>query len=292
VIRSTAAPGSWGGRRARPSNQKWGLMSARSTLVIRLLGRLDVLADDVPVRIGGRHAQALIALLALRPRPRLRDTLAAELWPEAGIPSAASLRQALWLIRSSLTTAGIDADRWLESDQDTIGLHRDAALELDVDRFERLATSDADEDHERALRVYAGDLLEGLGHECFAADRERLSDLYEDLLATVAQHRLERGDTLGARRAASDLLVRDPLREEAHAVLIAAYGQAGSRSQVVRQYRRVCAILRAELAVAPLPETDAAYWMALAVATARSRERAADVRYGAGPFAPVLVTSA
>src|SRR5436190_16692990 len=104
-------------------------MGARSTLVIRLLGRLDVLADDVPVRIGGRHAQALIALLALRPRPRLRDTLAAELWPEAGTPSAGSLRQALWLIRSSLTAAGLDADGWLEADQDTIGIHHEAAVE-------------------------------------------------------------------------------------------------------------------------------------------------------------------
>ena len=267
-------------------------MSARNTLVIRLLGRLDVLAGDVPIRIGGRHAQALIALLALRPRPRLRDTLAAELWPEAGVPSAASLRQALWLIRSSLTSAGIDADLWLESDQDTIGLHRDAAIELDVDRFERLATSDTPEDQERAVRLYAGDLLEGLGHECFAADRERLSDLYEDLLATVAAQRLDRGDTVGARRAATDLLVRDPLREEAHAVLIAAYGRAGSRSQVVRQYRRVCAILHTELAVTPLPETDAAYRMALAAAASRSRERAADLRYDVGPFAPVLVSTA
>jgi DNA-binding SARP family transcriptional activator len=267
-------------------------MSARSTLAIRLLGRLDVLAGDVPVRIGGRHAQALIALLALRPRPRLRDTLAAELWPEAGVPSAASLRQALWLIRSSLTSAGIDADQWLESDQDTIGLHRDAALELDVDRFERLATGEDDDDHERAIRLYAGDLLEGLGHECFAADRERLSDLYEDLLASVAQHRLDHGDTPGARQAATELLGRDPLREEAHAVLIAAYGRAGSRSQVVRQYRRVCTILRTELAVAPLPETDAAYRMALSVAASRSRDRAASLRYETGPFAPVLVSSA
>lgn len=267
-------------------------MGARSPLAIRLFGRLDVLAGDVPVRIGGRHAQALMALLALRPRPRLRDTLAAELWPEAGVPSAASLRQALWLIRSSLTSAGVDADQWLESDQDTIGLQRDAPVELDVDRFERLATSEAPDDHERALRVYAGDLLEGLGHECFAADRERLSDLYEDLLATVAQHRLDHGDTLGARRAATELLVRDPLREEAHAVLIAAYGQAGSRSQVVRQYRRVCTILRAELAVTPLPETDAAYRMALAVAAGRSRDRAAALRYDAGRFAPILVSSA
>ncbi len=267
-------------------------MGERTTLAVRLLGRLDVTAGDVPIRIGGRHAQALMALLALRPRPRLRDTLAAELWPEAGIPSAASLRQALWLIRSSLTAAGVEADDWLEADQDTIGVHRDAALELDVDRFEALATSDCPDDHERALRIYSGDLLEGLGHECFAADRERLSDLYEDLLAAVAQHRLERGDPVGARRAATDLLVRDPLREEAHAVLIDAYGRSGSRSQVVRQYRRVCAILRAELAVGPLPETDAAYRMALAVAATRSRARAAEIRFDAAPFAPVLVNSA
>jgi DNA-binding SARP family transcriptional activator len=267
-------------------------MSAGTTLAVRLFGRVDVRAGDVPVRIGGRHAQALMALLALRPRPRLRDTLAAELWPEAGLPSAASLRQALWLIRSSLTTAGVDAEQWLEADTDTIGLRHATTLDLDVDRFERLATSDEAEDRERALRVYAGDLLEGLGHECFAADRERLSDLYEDLLADVAQHRLDCGDAVGARQAASELLTRDPLREEAHAVLIAAYGRAGSRSQVVRQYRRVCAILSAELAVAPLPETDAAYRRALAVSADRSRARASEAAYDSRPFAPVLVTSA
>jgi DNA-binding SARP family transcriptional activator len=251
-------------------------MSPGSTLAIRLLGRLDVLADDVPVRIGGRHAQALMALLVLRPRARLRDTLAAELWPEAGVPSAASLRQALWLIRSSLTAAGIDSEAWLESDQDTIGLHRDAVVELDVDRFERLAASEAPEDHERALRMYAGDLLEGLGHECFAADRERLSDLYEDALTSVAEARLEAGDIAGARWAATQVLSRDPLREEAHCVLIAAYGAVGSRSQVIRQYRRVTHVLRTELAVAPLPETEAAYRSAIAMTITRSAQRAGE----------------
>ncbi len=267
-------------------------MSARLTLAIRLLGRLELRADDVPVRIGGRHAQALLALLALRPRPRLRDTLAAELWPEAGAPSASALRQALWLVRSSLAAAGLDPESWVEADQDTIGVHPAVTLELDVDRFERLAESAAPDDHERAMEVYAGDLLEGLGHECFAADRERLSDLYEDLLAEVARERLDRDDTLGARRAARELLLRDPLREEAHAVLIAAYGRTGSRSQVVRQYRRVCAILRSELAVGPLPETDAAYRVALAASVARSGDRAADLRFEIAAFSPVLVNSA
>lgn len=265
---------------------------ARDTLAIRLLGRFDVRAGDTPLRIGGRHAQALIGLLALRPRPRLRDTLATELWPEAGASSAGSLRQAIWLIRSTLTAAGVDPTTWIECDQDTLGIPADVAIDVDVDRFERLATSPDPEDRERALRLYRGDLLEGLGHECFAADREHLSDVYEDLLAEIAQTRLDTGDTLGARRVATGLVQRDPLREEAHAVLIAAYGRTGSRSQVVRQYRRLCTILRNELAVPPLPETDAIYRAALATSAARSRDRAARLTYEPSSFSPVLVTSA
>jgi DNA-binding SARP family transcriptional activator len=267
-------------------------MSAPITLRIRLLGRLEVRLGGAPIRLGGRHAQALIALLALCPRTRLRDALAAELWPDSGGSSAGSLRQALWLIRSTISAAGGDPDEWIEADPDTIGLRPDAVVELDVRRFERLALSDDPADLEAALPLYTGDLLESLGHECFAAERERLSDLYEDVLAAVAQGRLERGDTVGARRAAAELLVRDPLREEGHTVLIAAYGRAGTRSQVVRQYRRVCTILRSELEVEPLPETDAAYRAALTIAAARSGARVAGTRRESGSFAPRLVTSA
>jgi DNA-binding SARP family transcriptional activator len=267
-------------------------MDRSTSLRVRLLGRLEIVAGGVPVRVGGRHAQALVGLLALRPRLRLRDTLAAELWPDADGPSAGALRQALWLVRSSFVAAGLAADDWLETDQDGLGIRRDVRLEIDADRFERLALLGESEDPERALALYSGDLLEGLGHECFAADRERLSDLYEDLLARVAERRLDEGDVVGARRAATELLARDPLREEAHAVLIGAYGHAGSRSQVVRQYRRLCAILRIELAVAPLPETDAAYRTALDRATVRSLERVGDLGYDHGAFSPVLVSSA
>lgn len=266
-------------------------MDARATLRIRLLGRLEVHLGDVPLRLGGRHAQALIALLALRPRARLRDTLSAELWPDATSSSPGSLRQALWLIRSTIAAAGEDPEAWIEADQDTIGLRTGVPIELDVAQFERLSLSDDPAGAEAALRLYAGDLLESLGHECFAAERERLSDLYEDVLASVAQRRLDQGDTAGARRAAAELLGRDPLREEGHAVLIAAYGQAGTRSQVVRQYRRVRSILWSELAVEPLPETDAAYRAALVVAATRSGARVGDS--GRDPaFTPRLVTSA
>src|SRR5262245_59640820 len=250
--------------------------SSPATLSIRLLGRLEIVACDQPVRLAGRHAQALAALLALRPRPRLRDAIAADLWPDFDGPSASSLRQALWLVRTGLSSSGVDPDRVLEVGQDTLGLQPDLKLDTDVAQFEELV-GDGAGSAGRALALYRGDLAEGLGHECFAADRERLSDLYEDALVEVAEARLDSGDVNGARSAASQALARDPLREEAHGVLIAVYGRTGTRSQVVRQYRRLCEVLRTELAVAPLPETDAAYRTALAGTVQRSKDRAAAI---------------
>ena len=47
-----------------------------------------------------------------------------------------------------------------------------------------------------------------------------------------------------------------------------------------------------ELAVAPLPETDAAYRAAITRATVRSLERVAELGYERPAFAPILVSSA
>ncbi len=261
------------------------------TLKVHLLGRFEAEACGNRVRLAGRHAQALFALLALRPRPRLRDAIAADLWPDFDGPSASSLRQALWLVRTGLGAAGVDPESLLEVGQDTLGLRREVRLDLDVTTFETLV-ADGPQSAGRALGLYRGDLAEGLGHECFAADRERVSDLYEDALAYVADARLADGDIPGAREAATLVLSRDPLREEAHAVLIAAYGMLGSRSQVVRQYRRLCSILRTELAVPPLPETDATYRAAIARTLERSADRAAGRTYERPTLARVLAVTA
>jgi DNA-binding SARP family transcriptional activator len=256
------------------------------TLRVQLLGRVEVATEDgVPVRLGGRHAQALFALLVLSRRPRSRDALATDLWPDADGASSASLRQALWLVRNAFNGAGVEPDSILEVEPETIGLRPDARIELDAARFEACAR-DAGCGSEAAVELYRGDLAEGLGHECFAAERERLSDLYEDALAEAGEQRLRRADLVGARAAAERLLARDPLREEAHALIIEIHGLTGSRSQVVRQYRRLRAILARELDVEPLPETDVAYRVALGQALERSRLRVAALPHQPARHAP------
>ena len=259
-------------------------MNSQRPLVVNLLGRIEATIDGRPIRLGGRHAQALFALLCLEPRGRSRDAIAADLWPDAGAASGGSLRQALWLVRSALGDAGVDPDALLDVDGETVGIRQSPLIDLDVRRFEAASRTG---DGEAAARLYRGDLAECLGHDCFAAERERLSDLYEDVLAELGSARLDAGDPEGAAEAAAALLGRDPLREEAHATLIAVHGAIGSRSQVVRQYRRLREVLRHELDVEPLPETEAAYRLALATTVERSR-RAAAV-FARPSLAPVLV---
>lgn len=260
---------------------------AMSGLDVTLLGRFSIRAGDGrEVRLVGRHAQALFTLLALTCRPRTREAIATDLWPESLGAATGPLRQALYQLRTALAAAGLDLETVLEADAETIGLRPEALRSLDLARFER-CTDDPTCAPETAVAIYGGDLAEGMAHDCFAAERERLADRYEDSLAIVARERLAAGDVDGARLAAERLIGRDPLREEAHEVMIAVHGRTGTRSQVVRQYRRLCEVLARELEEVPLPETDATYRLALARTIARSRQRARELEPPAAGLAVV-----
>jgi DNA-binding SARP family transcriptional activator len=241
-------------------------------LRIRLLGRARANWGGRELRFGSRNAWGLLALLALRPRPRPRESIAADLWPDGGPSSTAALRQALWLMRTGFAEVGANPDVLLEVDDDVIGLRPDLPVDLDAVRFEAMALAGPAR-CEEAASLYGGDLAEGLSQECFARDRERLGDLFEDVLASVAATLLARRDLDAARNAALRLVALDPLREEAHAVLIEVYSWLGTRSQVGRQYRRLRAVLREELGVDPLPETEAVYRAAMDRAWAGSAKR-------------------
>lgn len=253
---------------------------APAPLEVSLLGRVELAVGGREVRLASRGAQALLAVLVLKPRIRTREAVAAEIWPDGeGSGTTTSLRQALWLVRSSFVAAGIALDPYLDIDAEIIGLRPRAPVQLDVLRFEASSRGQT-ADPEAAVRLYRGDLVECLDLECFAFDRERLSDAYEDALALVAEHRLLGGDLDGARDAADELLSRDPLREEAHVTLLRVYGRTGSRPQVLRQYRRLAKLLDRELGVEPLPETMTAFRSALAETIERSRQRAASMAFG------------
>jgi DNA-binding SARP family transcriptional activator len=246
-----------------------GAFASPAKLQVRLLGRFAASWRGRAIPLGSRNSAGLLALLVLRRWPHTRRAIATELWPDTSSGSSGSLRQALWLLKHGLAAAGAVPNELLLVDEETIALRPGIAADIDVARFEALLRH-RPAGLEEALDLYRGDLLEGVDLECFAAERERLADQYEDALADIATLWLRRGAVGAASEAALRLLRRDPLREEAHAVLIAGYGIAGTRSQVHRQYRRLRAILEQELGVEPLAETEAAYRAALEWSGSRS----------------------
>jgi DNA-binding SARP family transcriptional activator len=259
---------------ARPvgPHRRWGVDQVdeygAAELQVRLLGPARIFWREREAILPNRHARGLVALLAFRSRSWTREALAVELWPDADNRSGKWLRQALWLLRSALSALGANADQVVVADEHVIGLGANIKVDVDAKRFQQLLR-ERPPHPEEALALYQGDLAEDLYLEGLAWHRELLADMYEDALASVASSRLAAGDRAGARNAAERLLERDRLREEAHSVLIEMHGLFGSRSQVVRQYRHLRAILANELNVEPLPETEMAYLTALRRTLAR-----------------------
>lgn len=282
AMRDRPSPGDRASRGDRPSHR------AGARLEVDLLGPVRLRWHGEVIPSGGRNADALITLLALRGGLRAREEVSTALWPDGGTASLAWLRQAIWRLRRAL---GVIADEVLVAGQDRVGLAPGLDTAVDVTTFEAALRAKPPRLAE-AVTLYRGDLAEGSDLECFVRERERLADLYEDALGRLAKGCLARGDLDGARSAAVRLVARDPLREDAHALLISVYGLEGERSQVVRQYRRVRRLLEDELGVAPLPETELAYAAALEESTRRSGQRAKTLLARGGDAATVWAPDA
>jgi DNA-binding SARP family transcriptional activator len=134
----------------------------------------------VPVFLPTKRAKALLAYLALHPgKPQARSKLAALLWEDSSDDKAlASLRQTLSALRKATSASGGD---FLSTRGDTV-LLAPAALDIDVERFERLIASSIPADLETADGLYQGEFLEGFElrsselQRWIRAERERLHE--------------------------------------------------------------------------------------------------------------------
>ena len=229
-------------------------------LNLQLFGQFRISHEaESEIAAPGKKGQALLGYLALAPdQSHTRDRLTTLLWGDRLEDQARqSLRQCLLTLRKTL---GDEETPILVSDGDRLVLNHQA-VEVDVLLFEQLAKEDTREQLERAVDLYRGDLLEGLDvrseefDEWLAGERNRLRDLAVDSLGQLMTLRAEADEAESAIDAAQQLLALDPLREDAHRLLMRLYDDAGRRSAALRQYQSCEEVLRRELDVEPAPET-------------------------------------
>ena len=223
--------------------------TARGRLVLKFLGPPRIERGGRAVEMDTRKATALIAYLAVTGQPQARDSLAAQLWPDANAERA---RGALRRTLSTLRT-GLGGDE-LRVDGTRIALDGEA-IDLDVRRFRGLV---ADGRLEDAVTAYTGDFLSGFTlRDSPEFDEWQMAQA--DTLRRELAGALERLVTSEEPRRATGYAKRwlelDPLHEPAHRALMRVYARAGDRVAALRQFRECERVLDRELGVAPLAET-------------------------------------
>jgi predicted ATPase/DNA-binding SARP family transcriptional activator len=244
-----------------------------------LLGPPGLERDGKPVELDTRKTVALAAYLAMAGespggQTHTREALATLLWPEVEPQRArANLRRSLSVLRKGI------GGEWLVADRETIGIHPDAGIWLDVALFRRLLNSPQVHGHPEAkscpeclealaeaVELYRGDFLEGFSLRDSANFDEwqffQTEGLRQEL--AVALERLVHGySAQGAYEGAIPYGRRwvflDPLHEPAQRQLMQLYALAGQRAAALRQYTECARILEAELGLLPAEETTALY---------------------------------
>jgi TolB-like protein/DNA-binding SARP family transcriptional activator/Flp pilus assembly protein TadD len=229
---------------------------------LSLLGGFELRLADGQIVDLGQKDRALLAVLAL-PAGLIhsRDKLASLLWSDRGDQQARdSLKHSLTKLRQCLPSAepAILADR-LSAKLDP------AALRIDVAEFERLTSETSPAGLERAIELYRGDLLEGIGvrdpafEEWLLIERQQLRQSYEAALSRQLSQSMMEGAKEAALAAARRLLSLDPLREDACRTFMQIHTERAQTAQALKLYEALRDRLRQELGVEPELETRQLY---------------------------------
>jgi len=257
-------------------NQEEDLVQAlpQQTLQVFTLGNFGLTVGGKSIAIDKWvRKQSVILLKYLitqAGRPIHRERILGSLWPEADTSRGWDrLKVTISYLRLQLRNIGMAEDTLT-----TVGkayLLRHDAIRVDAETFEKLIAEgramQSQQRNDEALRcyteadhLYRGDYLE---EEIFAdwcaEERERLRELYLEMLADMVQCYVECGDFAEAARLCRTALVHEPCRESFHRSLMECLDHLGHTGQAVAQYQACQHVLAQELGVDPMPETQRIY---------------------------------
>ncbi len=240
---------------------------ASETVQVRLLGQFHVVSRGAEVALSPLPAK-LLAYLLLGPREgRSRSVIVAQIFgDDVEAHARRRLSTVLWRLRQELHPAAGDVVR--SGAMDIIAIDTRCRVEVDARTFEetlrpvlRKSVAETTDDDVRALAEavadYRGDLLEGFYDDWMLEARDTFAWLHMSALTRLVHVHAARGELAEVQRHARSALAVEPVREDIHRALIAAYADAGRPDLAHRQFTECRALLQRELGVEPMPETVA-----------------------------------
>jgi DNA-binding SARP family transcriptional activator len=237
---------------------------------ICLLGPFRLFKQGDLLFNNSQKAELLLSTLALQPkRVATRAFLLDTLWPDTdpGV-SGPLLRGLLCKLRQAFNGV-LGGQPLVMREDDRFRLNLSAGVGIDVTEFETAVlrgdqaqrTRDdvkTERHYAHALELYRGDLL---AHSFMEAEieRERLRGLYLRALSYLTQDRFRKGDYVTCLNYAYQMLISNPLHEEAHRTAMRCYVRRNERGEALRQFQLCRNMLRTELNIMPERETLTLY---------------------------------
>ncbi|HEX6854735.1 MAG TPA: BTAD domain-containing putative transcriptional regulator, partial [Streptosporangiaceae bacterium] len=227
-------------------------------MLVRLLGPVDVLADDGPRPVRGLRRKAVLATLALHGGEVVSAGRLAELvWGEDAPPTAVNTLQAhvsyLRTVLGSKTAIRARRPGYL---LDLGGDPSDAQV---AERLLRKGTSSADPAegvrHLRAaLALWRGrSLADVTGLAWLEQQAVRLDLLCLQVKRALAEARLAAGEHAGLVPELEEMVAENPLDEQVHGQLMLALYRCGRQADALAVFRRLRAVLAEQLGIDPSP---------------------------------------
>ncbi len=253
--------------------------SSANVLYISMLGDLEIRKgkEKLP-RFSTQKANSLFGKLVLNPGKYFpRDVLAEMFWGDLPADRARKcLRTDLWRVRKIIDRENTDDQSYFISRKGYVGFNSRSSYWLDVEEFEeKLAVlchqsiDEINEDGYQALclcvDLYRGDLLETLQDDWCILQREALRSRYLSALEILMRYHKHLNEWDLAITYGQQLLSHDPLLEHVHLELIRCHYLKGNRPAAIKQYIDCRGLLRDELGVSPMDETEQVYRTILSI---------------------------
>ncbi|SDO69721.1 Predicted ATPase [Nakamurella panacisegetis] len=230
----------------------------------RILGPLEVTADETPVAVGGPKPRALLAALLVAPRTIVSaDRLTQVLWGDDPPPEALNaLRAYVSRLRAALrdparlvyrtpgyalevTDDEVDAAQFVR----LLGIARGHAATGEYERVVEVL--------DEALALWRGDVLAEFADLDFAVSEiVRLDELRLVAVEERIEALLQLDRDVEVVTELDGLVRRFPVRERLTAQLMRALYRTGRQSDALDAYRRLRARLVEDLGVEPSPQTQ------------------------------------